>query len=78
MFVHISYTWPYCLVHVYMCMAADPKNTSVMQVVVDLPITSFTASMLNNLTVAIQLELERSQLDDVQVNVTDLYQLGPE
>lgn len=59
-------------------MAADPKNTSVMQVVVDLPITSFTASMLNNLTVAIQLELERSQLDDVQVNVTDLYQLGPE
>ena len=66
----------------YMCtcvwLTADPKNTSVMQVVVDLPITSFTASMLNNLTVAIQLELERSQLDDVQVNVTDLYQLGPE
>lgn len=61
-----------------MCMAADPESANVMQVVVDLPITSFTASMLNNLTVAIQLELERSQLDDVKVNVTDLYQLGPE
>lgn len=42
------------------------------------PSTSLTSSMLNNLMVAIQLELERSQLDNVEVTVTDLYQLGPE
>ena len=78
MFIHIFYAPPHRLVHVYICTAADPIIASVMQVVVDLPITSFTSSMLNNLTVAIQLELERSQLDDVQVTVTDLYQQGPE
>ena len=49
-----------------------------MQVVVDMPTTTFTTSMLNNLVVAIQLELERGQLDNVDVSVTDLYQLGPE
>ena len=58
--------------------AADPSLTSVMQVVVDLPTTSLTASVLSNLMVAIQLELERNQLDDVELKVTDLYQLGPE
>ena len=78
-------------VHTYICsfasffllapssgMAADPSLTSVMQVVVDLPTTSLTASVLTNLMVAIQLELERNQLDDVELKVTDLYQLGPE
>ena len=59
-------------------MAADPSLASVMQVVVDLPTSSLTASVLNNLMVAIQLELERSQLDNVELNVTDLYQQGPE
>ena len=59
-------------------VATEPHIASIVQVVVDQPITSLTTSMLSNLMVAIQLELEMSQLDNVEVTVTDLYQLGPE